>query len=136
MQASVTMCNTISKGLQVINGMKQVCVWVTTLFSIYMYLAAMMEVAFKDSLEGVYIQPRREANLFNVSELKTRTTIFLIVNKELLFADDSALVSRSATDMQVLDYKLAEAVSQLSLEVNIEKTECLYQPPTYSVLDC
>lgn len=52
-------------------ALKQSCVLATTLFSTYM--AAMLEVAFKDTTGGVYIQTRREANLFNVVQLKART---------------------------------------------------------------
>jgi len=40
-----------------------------TLFSLY--LSAMLEVAFKDSSEGVYIKTRKEANLFDVTHFKS-----------------------------------------------------------------
>ena len=81
--------------------------------------------------EGVYIQTRKEANLFNVAQLKATTKTSLIVIRELLFADDSALVSHSATDRQVLVDKFAKAASQFSLKINIKKTAFLYQPPKY-----
>ena len=45
--------------------------------------------------------------------------------------DDCALVSHSTTDMQALVDKFAKAASQFSPKINIKKTECLYQPPTY-----
>ena len=49
-----------------------------TLFSLY--LAAMHEVAFKEISEGVYIQTRKEADLFNVAqfEAKSKTSIKIV----------------------------------------------------------
>lgn len=81
--------------------------------------------------EGVHIQTRKEANLFNVARLKARTKTNLIVIRGLFFADDSALISHSATDRQVLVDKFAKAASQFSLKINIKKTACLYQRPKY-----
>ena len=63
MQANVTMSRFVSSDFAVSNGVKQGCVLAPTLFSLY--LAAMLEVAFKDIQEGVYIQTRKEADLFN-----------------------------------------------------------------------
>lgn len=60
MQASATMCNTGSKGFQVTKSVKQGCVLAPTLFSIY--LAAMLDVTFKDTTERVYIKTRRAGN--------------------------------------------------------------------------
>ena len=49
----------------------------------------------------------------------------------MLFADDSALVAHSVEDMQSLVEKFARAVTQFSLQINIKKTEYLYQPPKF-----
>ena len=43
-------------------------------------------------------------------------------------ADDSALVADSAADIQVLVDHFAKAAAQFSLKININKTECMYQP--------
>ncbi|XP_068714168.1 uncharacterized protein [Montipora foliosa] len=93
---------------------------------------AMLEVAFKDTSEGVYIQTRNKADLFNVAQFKAKSkkTSIKIV-REMLFADDSALVAHSVEDMQSLVEKFARAASQFSLQINIKKTECLYQPPKF-----
>ena len=129
MQASVSMCNTRSKEFEVTNGVKQGCVLAPTLFSIY--LAAMLEVAFKDSTEGVYIQTRKDADLFNISHFKAKTKTRLKIVREMLFADDSALVAHSEEDIQHLVDRFAGAATQFSLKINIKKTECLYQPPKF-----
>ena len=126
MQAKVVQGRDTSKEFGVTNGVKQGCVLAPTLFSLY--LTAMLEVAFKDVHEGIYIQTRPGADLFNVTQFKskTRTTKHLV--REMLFADDSALVAHSAADMQVLVDHFAKAAAQFSLKINIKKTECMYQP--------
>ena len=126
MKAKIVQGKETSKEFEVTNGVKQGCVLAPTLFSIY--LAAMLHVAFKDVHEGIYIQTRHGADLFNVShfEAKSRTTKHLV--RELLFADDSALVAHTASDMQLLVDRFSMAASQFSLKINIKKTECMYQP--------
>ena len=78
--------------------MNQGCVLAPTLFSLY--LAAMLEVAFKDTTEGIYIQTRKDANLFNVARFKAKSKTSIKVVREMLFADDIALVAHSAEEMQ------------------------------------
>ena len=53
MQANVTISSSVSSDFAVSNGVKQGCLLAPTLFSLY--LAAMLEVAFKDIQEGVCI---------------------------------------------------------------------------------
>jgi hypothetical protein len=126
MQAKVVQGKDISSGFAVTNGVKQGCVLAPTLFSLY--LTAMLHTAFKGVHEGIYIQSRHNADLFRVSHFKakSRTTKHLV--REMLFADDSALVAHTASDMQLLVDRFAKAATQFSLKINIKKTECLYQP--------
>ena len=48
--------------------------------------------------------------------------------RELLVADDSALVAHAPNDIQTLVDKFATAAKQFSLQINIKKTKCLFQP--------
>ena len=100
MQAKVVQGKDISSEFAVTNGVKQGCVLAPTLFSLY--LTAMLHVAFKDIHKGVYIQTRHTADLFNVSHFKakSRTTKHLV--REMLFADDSALVAHTASTYSCL----------------------------------
>ena len=50
--------NAQSKGFADLTGVKQGCLLALTLFSLY--LMAMLEVAFRNTDEGVYIQTRHE----------------------------------------------------------------------------
>ena len=126
MQAQVAQGRTTSHGFAVTNGVKQGCVLAPTLFSLY--LSAMLEVAFKDVNEGVYIRTRHNADLFNVSQLRAKTLTKRNLVREMLFADDSAVVAHSSEEIQKLIDRFARAAAQFSLKINIKKTECLYQP--------
>lgn len=132
MKAQVTQCNSSSIQFDVIVGVKQGCVLAPTLFSLY--LSAMLEEAFRNSTEGVYIQTRPDANLFKLSHFNAKTKTTLMVVREMLFADDCALVSHSAEEKQRLVDGLADAAIKYSLKISIKKTEVLYQSSLESSL--
>ena len=69
-----------------------------TLFSIF--LSAMLDVAFHDVDDGVYIQSRQDADLFNVSHFRTKTKSTQRLVRELLFANDSARVAHTPEQIQ------------------------------------
>ena len=126
MKAKVVQGKDTSKEFAVTNGVKQGCVLAPTLFSIY--LAAMLHVAFKHAHKGIFIQTRHGADLFNVSHFKAKSCTTKHLVREMLFADDSALVAHTASDMQMLVDRFSMAANQFSLKINIRKTECMYQP--------
>ena len=100
MMANVSVGGEVSEFFSVTNGIKQGCVLAPTLFSIF--LSAVLDKAFRDMGDGVYIQSRQSADLFNVAQFRAKTKTTRI----LLFADDSALVGHSAEEMQ----KIMDAV--------------------------
>ena len=114
------------KRLCCLHRCQQGCVLAPTLFSLY--LAAMLEVAFRSTEEGVYIQTRSNADLFNVSHFKAKNKTERILVQELLFADDSAIVAHTAEGTQALVDRFESAARSFGLKINIKKTECLYQP--------
>ena len=113
MMATVSVGGEVSKSFRVTNGVKQSCVLAPTLFSIF--LSAMLDDAFRDMGEGVYIQSRQRADLFNVSHFKATTKTTRIL---MLFADDSALVAHSAEEMQKIVDAFYNASKKFSLKIN------------------
>ena len=103
MMANVSVGGEVSESFSVTNGVKQGCVLAPTLFSIF--LSAMLDDAFRDMGDGVYIQSRQSADLFNV-----------------------ALVAHSAEQMQNIVDAFSNASKKFGLKINIKKTEVLYQP--------
>ena len=73
MMASVSDGTNSSDSFGVTNGVKQGCVLAPTLFSIF--LSAMLEEAFKDLNDGVYIQTRQDADLYNSPTSEPRQSV-------------------------------------------------------------
>ena len=126
MMANVSVGGEVSESFSVTNGVKEGCVLAPTLFSIF--LSAMFDDAFRDMVDGVYIQSRQSADLFNVAHFRAKTKSTRILMRELLFADDSALVAHSAEEMHNIVDTFSNASKKFGLKINIKKTEVLYQP--------
>ena len=127
MMATVSVGGEVSGSFSVTKGVKQGCVLAPTLFSIF--LSAMLDDPFRDMGDGVYIQYRQSADLFNVAHFRAKTNTTPILMRELLFADDNALlVAHSAEEMQKIVDAFSNASKKFGLKINIKKTEVLYQP--------
>ena len=126
MMATVNVGGEVSESFRVTNGVKQGCVLAPTLFSIF--LSAMLDNAFRDMGDGICIQSRQSADLFSVAHFRAKTKTTRILMRELLFADDSALVAHSAEEMQKIVDAFSNASKKFGLKINIKKTEVLYQP--------
>ena len=114
-----------SEPFEVKNGVKQGCVLAPTLFSIY--FAAVLGLAFVDCDEGVYVRTRLDGSLFNLARLRSRRYTSEFLCRDLLFADDAALVAHEEGSLQILLSRLARACTVFSLKININKTEIMTQ---------
>ena len=98
----------------------------TYIFSIF--LSAMLHEAFRDMGGAVYIQSRQSTDLFNIALLRAKTKTSRILMRQLIFADDSALVAHTAEEMQNIVDAFSNASKKFGLKINITKTVVLYQP--------
>ena len=126
MTANVSVGGEVSESFRVANGVKQGCVLAPHALSIF--LSAMLDDAFRDMGDGVYILSRQSADLFNVAHFRAKTKTTPILMRELLFAYDSALVAHSAEEMQKLVDAFSNASKKFGQKINIKKTEVLHQP--------
>ena len=126
MMANVSVGGEVSESFSVTNVVKQGCVLAPTLFSIF--LSAMLDEAFRDMGDDVYIQSRQSGDLSNVAHFRAKTKTTRILMRELLFADDRALVAHSADEMQKIVDAFSNVSKKFGLKINIKKTEVLYQP--------
>ena len=124
MIANVSVGGEVSESF--INRVKQGCVLAPTLFSIF--LSAMLDESFRDMGDSVYIQARLSVDLFNIAHFRQKTKPTRILMRELLFADDSAMVAHSAEEMQKIVDAFSDMSKKFGLKINIKKTEVLYQP--------
>ena len=93
------------------------------LFSIF--LSEMLDKAFRDLGDSVYIQSRQSADQFNVAHFRTKTKTTRILMRELLFADYSALVAHSTEEIQNIVDAFSDALKLFGQKINIKKTAVL-----------
>ena len=110
----------------VTNGVKQVCVLAPTLFS-FMF-SMMLLSAFKESDLGIEITYRTDGGVYKTQRLKSITKISKALVRDLLYADDCAIVAYSEKDLQEMANALSAATKRYGLTISIKKTEVLYQP--------
>jgi hypothetical protein len=106
-------------------GVKQGCVLAPTLFGIF--FSILLKHAFNSCDEGIYLHTRSDGNLFNIRRLKAKTKIHTILVRELLFADDAALVSHDEPTLQSLLHRFSTACADFGLTISITKTNVLCQ---------
>lgn len=124
MTASICCGDGCSDPFSVGHGVKQGCVLAPTLFTIF--LTAVLQ-SMPEELGDLYIRTRSDGDLFNLRRLKAKNKTRELLIQELLFADDSALVTHSLQAMQDLLTAFAEASKRFGLTINIKKTEVLIQ---------
>ena len=115
-----------AEAFPVTNGTKQGCVIAPLLFCII--LSAMLQDAFKDCSSGVMIRFRSDGGIFNLQRLKARTKVSLLLLRELLFADDCALIVYTEDELQSILNDFARRASRYGLTISIKKTEVMFQP--------
>ena len=126
MMASVQSDNDQSNTFEVTNGTKQGCVLAPVLFALF--FSMMLDVAFKDIDTGVQIQFRTSGGLYNQQRFKAKTKARYQLLRDLLFADDCALLAHSLEDIQFLVDRFADAAKAFGLTISIKKTELVHQP--------
>ena len=127
-RGQVRKSNDLSEPFTIFNGVKQGCVLAPTLFTIF--FSMMLQRATEDlgDEDGIYIRYRTDGSLFNLRRLQAHTKTLEQLIRELLFADDAALVAHTETALQRVTSCFAEATQLFGLEVSLKKTEVLHQP--------
>jgi hypothetical protein len=105
-------------------GVRQGCAMSPILFNVFV-VALSMIVDRKLITRGMAI--RYEGGLFNISRLKAKSTKERCIT-DLQYADDSALVSHSAKDLQEILDTYTWAYTALGLKLNEAKTKILSMP--------
>ena len=108
-----------SKAFPIRNGVKQVCALAPTLFGIFFYM--LLSYAFSSSSDGVWYT-RTDGKLFNLARLRSKTQIRLFLIREMFFADDAALTSRTGDGLQGLVDQLVQACTECVLTISPKKT--------------
>ena len=128
MQGTVQFEGAMSKKFNLNCGVKQGCVLAPTLFGIF--FSALLDFAFINNdtfVDSVYVRTRPDGDLFNLSRLRAKRKTRQVLVRELLFADDAALVSHSIDGLQKLMDAFEYACREFSLIISIKKTVVLHQ---------
>ncbi|XP_072041153.1 uncharacterized protein [Amphiura filiformis] len=129
----VRLNNDLTEPFPITNGVKQGCVLAPTLFSIFFSMMLHQATVDLDDDDGIYIRYRTDGSLFNLRRLQARTKTMDLLVRELLFADDAALVAHTESSMQRITSCFADATKLFGLEVSLKKTEVLHQPASHDV---
>jgi len=77
----------------------------------------MLVVAFRDCEMGVPVRFRTDGSVFNLRRLQARTKTFAAMIRDLLYADDRALLAHSEADAQHLFDRFYTVASRFRMEV-------------------
>ena len=126
MKAVVLNNGSMTEPFLVTTRVKQGCVIVPTLFSIY--IAAVLHLAPSEPPQVIPLRYRTDCNVFNLARLKAKTKIKSIVARELQYADDAEAGALTEVRLQTTVDVFTEAYRRLGLQVNTRKSKVLYQP--------
>ena len=87
----------------------------------------MLTHAFGTASDGIYLHTRHDGKLFNFKWLRAKTKVTCVLIREMLFADDAALVSHTQEGLQCLMDRLSKACKEFALTISIKKTEVMAQ---------
>ncbi|PFX12563.1 hypothetical protein AWC38_SpisGene23457 [Stylophora pistillata] len=90
-------------------------------------LFVLLNHAFKSSEEGILIRSRSDGKLFNPARLRAKTKVRKVAIRDLLFADDVALVAHSAEKLQLLLNQFSDACEAFRLTSSLKKTKVMSQ---------
>lgn len=108
MMATFVYENEEPKSFAVNNGVKQGCVLAPVLFNIY--FSYLIRHAFQGNNKGIYLRTRHDGRLFNISRFRVKTNVRESTVRQLLFADDAALVSHKESLQRLLDRSLKKTL--------------------------
>ena len=135
MQGTVQFEGSISKPFSIRSGVKQGCVLAPTLFGIF--FAMLLKHAYSTSSKGIYLHTRSDGRLFNLARLRAKTKVHEVIIRDMLFADDVAIVAHSQNELQSLTDDFSQACKEFGLTISLKKTKVLSQgtivPPSITI---
>ena len=125
MHDTVSFDGEIFEPFKIDSGVKQDCVLAPTTFGIFFSL--MLTYSFGTTSDDIFLHTKHDGKLFNLKQLRAKTKVTCILIREMLFADDAALVSHTQEGLQCLMDRLSKACKKFALTISIKKTEVMAQ---------
>ncbi len=125
MQSTVQYDGSSSDPFPIKSGVKQGCVLAPTLFGIFFSL--LLSHVFNSSEDRIYIRTRSDGRLFNIARLRAKNKVRRVLIREMLFADDAALVSHTEESLQRMISSFSQACKDFGLTISLKKTNIMIQ---------
>ena len=135
MKGTVVFDGSTSQSFDIKSRIKQGCVLAPTLFGTF--FSVLLNHAFGTATEGIYLHTRSDGKLFNLARLRAKTKVQTKCLRDFLFADDAAVTTHSADDLQKLIDRFSSACKDFGLTISQKKTQVMGQgvvdPPTITI---
>lgn len=118
MRDTVSFDGDTSKPFKITRDVKQVYVLTPTLFGIF--FSPMLTYGFWFSSDSGYT--RHDGKFYDLVRLRDKTKITRVLIREMLFADNAALVSHTSDGIQRLMDQFSHACKEFALTISIKKT--------------
>ena len=100
---------------------------------------ALLKHAFDTTTEGIYLRTRSDGRLFNLARIRAKTKVREVLIRDMLFADDAAVVAHTQDDLQSSMDCFSQACKDFGLTISLKKTNILGQdteaPPVIPIDD-
>ena len=87
----------------------------------------MLKHAFDTTTEGIYLRTRSDGRLFKLARLRAKTKVRKVLIRDMLFADDAAVVTHTQEELQSLMDCFSQACKDFGLTISLKKTNVLGQ---------
>ena len=123
MKGTVQFNGNLSEPFDMCSRVKQGCVLAPSLFEIF--FALLLRHTFGTAQEGIYLWTRSDGSLFNLAHLKVRTNVCKALIRDMLFADDAAVMTHTQRELQLLMDHFSQACKDFGLIISLKKTNIL-----------
>ena len=122
-KGTVQLNGSSSEPFKIRSGVKQCCVHAPTRFGIFFGL--LLKHAFDTTTEGIYLRTRSDGRLFNLARLRANTKVREVLIRDMLFADEAAVVAHTHDELQSLIDCFSQACKDFGLTISLKKTNVL-----------
>ena len=123
-KGTVQFNGSFSEPFEIRSGFKQGCVLVPMLFGTFFGLLLKHVL---DTTEGIYFRTRSDDRLFNLARLRTNTKVRKDLIRDMLFADDAAVVTHTQEELLSLMDSFSQACKDFRLTISLKKINVLGQ---------
>ena len=128
--AEVRVGSDTSERFEVTMGVKQGCVLAPVLFNVFLLAVTLLSVrhsATRGCPAGVAVKYRCDGGAFRLQRLKAITKTKELIVRDLQYADDAAIVTRSLSELQEELSLTDTQFTRLGLSMNTNKTEVMHR---------